>query len=84
MKMSDATNETIKSMELAGIKFNIVTPVDYRWELHHEIANELTGEKKIDFVAEVDGYGNITEWGKAYAVAKPESNVVLNADGEQV
>lgn len=85
-KPSQATQDTINALRLSGIQFNIVTPVGFRWELHNVVKNELTGKEHVDFVAELDSYGNIVEAGPILCNGIPlrESNVVLNADGEQV
>lgn len=86
-KISTATQEIINALRTQGVRFTIITPVDYRVELHNERVNELTGEVSVDFVAELDSYGNITECGPILSNGIPnirDKNVVLNADGEQV
>lgn len=62
LKLSEKTQETLNTLKILGIKFNIVTPVDHRIELHFEHFR-LNGKSEVHFVAEIDGYGNITEFG---------------------
>ena len=85
-KMSEATLDTVNALKNTGIRFTIMTPVGFRWELFNERKNETTGKVDIDFVAELDNYGNIVEAGAILTNGIPtrDRNVVLNADGEQV
>jgi len=83
--ISSATQDTIKSLRLSGIRFTIMTEVGHRVELHNEVKRE-NGKEEIQFVAEIDGYGNITECGPILKNGIPtkDSKIVLNADGEKV
>lgn len=86
-KVSKETQETLRTLKLLGVKFNIVTPVDRRLELHYSYRNQLTGKECTNFVAELDGYGNITEEGPVFKNSFPNlkmNDFVLNADGERV
>lgn len=85
--LSKETEETLRTLRLLGIKYNIVTPVDRRLELHYAYRNQLTNQEHVSFVAELDGYGNITEEGEVLKQSMPNfkpKDFVLNADGERV
>lgn len=87
LKLSKETEETLRTLRLNGFRFNIVTPVDRRLELHYAFRNQVTGKEHVSFVAELDGYGNITEEGDIFKNSLPSlrmNDFVLNADGEQV
>ena len=84
MRISKETKATLATLRNQGYRWTIENEVDYRLELHNEI-KRLNGTIEILFVAELDGYGNVSEWGP-YDEAR-----VLNlnrdphdADGEQI
>lgn len=83
MHISNATKDTMSALRLSGYKWTIQTEVDHRIELHNEI-EFLDGRKQILFVAELDNYGNVTEWGEVENAHRPDTGVVLNADGDVV
>lgn len=79
--MNKYQTDTINNLRLQGVRFNIVTNVDRRVELHYEV--ETLRGKRVSFVAEVGDLGNITEWGDAYSSNSVSSNAFFNADGER-
>lgn len=86
-RMSKETEETLRTLKTLGIRYNIVTPVERRLELSYAFRNEITGKEQVRFVAELDGYGNITEEGDIFKNGTPPTRTrdyVLNADGERV
>lgn len=81
-KISKLANATIENLRLSGIRFNIVTPVDRKVELHFEY--ELLGRTHVDFVAEVGDLGTVTEWGKTFAGESRDTGFCFTADGERI
>jgi len=82
--ISKHTQQTMGTLRNLGYKFNIVTEVERRVELHNEV-ERLDGRKMVMFVAELDGYGNITEWGLEDERRKLKTGErQWNADGEIV
>jgi len=82
--ISSFTERTITVLHNQGYRFNIVTEVDRKVELHHEV-ERLDGRVQVRFIAELDGYGNVTEWG--FEDEQREllaSKVQFDADGEKV
>lgn len=59
------TEDTLRALRSVGVRFNIITPVGHRVELFYE-CERLNGSH-VQFVAEIDGYGNVTDWGPTYA-----------------
>lgn len=86
---SKAAQDTINTLRSQNIRFNIITPVGYRIELFYTY-ERLNGKKHVHFVAELDSYGNVTEWGpylqdhRKRAKEIDSRNFVLNADGEKI
>lgn len=81
--ISKLAQQAIDALRTDGIKFNIVTPVGHRIELHYAYRNEFTGKEHTHFVAEVTDLGNIEAFGP-YISAGVGSDFVLNADGDRV
>lgn len=84
-KISAATAETLSALKLLGYKWTIEVKVDHRIELHNEVKTE-SGREFIQFIAELDGYGNVTAWGLfGHEARKIDRNKhVLNADGDVI
>lgn len=85
MTITKDIKQTVSNLRIQGVKFNIMTEVDRRVELHQEI-ELLNGKSQMIFVAEIDAFGNIVDWGSSYrsdSIAAM-SDVVYNADGEEV
>ena len=78
-----ATEQTKSALRGLGYRWTIETPVDYRIELHNEI-ELLNGKTIVRFVAELDNYGNVTEWGDDDVFTRKLSSSVLNADGDEI
>jgi len=87
-KIPPAAKEVIDSLRMQGVRFNIINKVDYRIELHY-VYSRLDGKQRVHFVAELDTYGNVTEWGpymqdhRKRAQELDKRDYVLNADGER-
>ena len=81
---SKATTETMKALRLQGYRWSIETKVEHNTELHLE-TERLDGSHHIQFIAELDGYGNVVEWG-LYDESRTihEGRAPINADGETV
>lgn len=83
-KMPPLAEEVLKTLRQQRIRFNIVTQVDYRWEVHFE-STRLDGTSHVHFVCEFDSFGNITDEGPYYREKRwRDRGVILNADGEVV
>lgn len=85
-KIPPLAEEVLKTLRLQGTRFNIVTPVDYRWEVHYQV-RKLDGTDHIHFVCEIDSYGNITDEGPYFREEGrtwKDRGVILNADNEVV
>ncbi len=84
-KYSKETTETLAVLRGTGFRWTIETVVDRRVELHNEVVR-LNGKVEIHFVAEVDSYGNISDWGNPDMKASKldRRDFFLNADGEIV
>lgn len=61
-KYTKETAETLAVLRNTGYVWNIETVVDRKVELHRMV-ERLNGRVEIHFVAEVDSYGNVSEWG---------------------
>lgn len=79
------TQEVIDTLKAIGVKFNIITPVGHRVELHYEY-QRFDGSHHIHFVAELDAYGNLTDTGPYFPekAKHKEHQYVYNADGVKV
>lgn len=82
MAISKQAQDTINNLRRTGTRFNIVTPVDRRIELHFAY-KDLAGKEHVNFVAEVGDLGQITDTGPYFGKAK-ENAFCYNADGERV
>jgi hypothetical protein len=81
MSYNQIVQETLNNLKRQGVKFNIITPVGYKFELHNEV-ELLTGIRMLHFVAEIDGYGNIIAWGDEDEYQ--DNGICYNADGEEI
>ena len=78
-------NETIRELRREGIKFNHVQPVDRNVELFNFVQFETTGKERVIYVATVNSYGIVTDWGlKDDTPPKAHKPYVINADGEVI
>ena len=82
--LSKYTKETVRNLTTVGIMFNFVAEIDHKVELFQVFPDE-----HVRFVAEIDSYGNIVEWGRHLRLSKKEQSLgedkkVINADGESV
>ena len=84
-KYSKETAETLAVLRGTGFRWTIETVVDRRVELHNEVTR-LNGKVEIYFVAEIDSYGNVSDWGNPDMKASKldRRDFFLNADGEIV
>ena len=84
-KYSKETAETLAVLRVTGFRWTIETIVDRRVELHNEVTR-LNGKVEIYFVAEIDSYGNVSDWGNPDMKASKldRRDFFLNADGEIV
>jgi len=74
---------TVSNLRRQGIKFNIISKVERKVELHH-CFTMLNGKEKVRFVAEIDSFGNIVEWGSGFRKLGKKALKTYNADGEEV
>lgn len=84
MQISKYAKESIDNLKTGGIRFDIVAKVGHVFELF-----QIRERGTVRFVAEVNEFGQITEWGDHLKLSKREAslgnnNVVINADGELV
>lgn len=84
MSISKCARRTIQNLRCQGVKFNIEVEVVRTVELHYQYI-KLSGKEEVSFVAEIDHYGNVIEWGPALSLGTKKLNgTVYNADGEEV
>ena len=74
--------ECLRTLRTVGYKWNIETPVGHNLELHLII--DIQGRQHIQFVAELDSYGNV-EFG-LYDESRVirSNNHTFDADGEVI
>lgn len=81
-----AMADTLTNMKVVGYKWSIQTDVDHLVELHQELDN-LDGSVEIRFVAEVDEYGCVREWGfydESRHIPRLENQSPRMADGSPI
>ena len=84
MSLTKDMEQAVSNLRTQGIKFTIVTEVDRKLELHREI-EMLNGNSRVLFIAEIDSFGNVVEWGPGLRhVGGKALSPVYNADGEEV
>ena len=84
MPISKHASIAINNLRYQGVRFNITVEVDRNVELHHRFVLN-TGQERVHFVAEIDHYGNVIEWGPSLTQEMVGNNpIVFNADGEEV
>jgi len=78
------TVQTMNTLRTLGYKWTFATKVEHRIELFREV-ERLDGRTEIHFVAELDEYGNVTDFGDYDNVASVDPNgAMFNADGDVV
>jgi len=76
------TMEVLNTFKSLGVKFNIITKIEHRFELHYAY-RRMDGIERVHFVAELDGFGNVQEFGQFFEDLLI-GDKVINADGEEV
>lgn len=84
MPISKHARDTINNLRYQGVRFNITVEVERNVELHQRYSLN-NGQERVHFVAEIDHYGNVIDWGPSLAEGMVGNNpIVFNADGEEV
>jgi len=84
MSISECARRTIHNLRCQGVKFNEEVEVIRTVELRYRYTR-LCGIEEISFVAKIDHYGNVIEWGSSLSLEPRRTNrAVYNADGEEV